>query len=572
MPKKNIANKQRSTQTNKGVHALTAMLIGDINNTKGMLILFAFLFIPTLLLTLNLITPASASNIIYKGSQIEYNGSGKSLVIPAPTMKASGDVLIAQLTFSGGTNAVITAPSGWTLIRRDNNSTYVSSATYYHVVGTNEPASYIWTFTTLEAITGGVADFSGVNTSMPVDVTSGNTGTGAMMTAATVSTNTPIDMILFFGASNNVATINPPSGMTTNWRVSSTGNTSYFADGVSTVQGETGNKTATITKGTSTYTVSQLIALLPKTNAPTSTPAPLPTAIPKPTVIPTAIPTSLPVTTATPTTVVSVPTVVPTAVPTAIPTTGATATSMHIITTLYAYPTLSSWSQVESGAPTVNYAIADVCAPDGSGSGCNGNPADAQNTAWNPTITTLKNDGITPLYYISTNYGATALTTIESEIQNAITWYGTPSPMFDEMQPSGTCSNGGNPLACTTYYNDLYTYFVNAGATIVMFNAGTTYNVTTADMFGPKEVLQIFEGSASSFETSTFPSWMASYPANEFSATISDGTATTVSGDVQEAAKDNIGYFYEDDETEPPTYSTLPAFWSTEINDVASAK
>lgn len=284
MPKNSIANKLRSTQTNKGVHALTAMLIGDINNTKGWLIVLAFIFIPTLLLTLNLITPASASSIIYKGSQIEYNGSGKSLVIPAPTTRTSGDVMVAQLTFSGGTNAVITAPAGWTLIRRDNNSTYVSSAIYYHVVVTNEPDAYIWTFTTVEAISGGIADFSGVNTSMPVDVTSGNTGTGALMSAATVSTNTPSDMVLFFGASNNVATITAPSGMTTNWRVSSTSTTSYFAEAVSTVQGETGIKTATITKGTSVYTVSQLIALLPKTNAPTVTPTPIanPTAIPTP--------------------------------------------------------------------------------------------------------------------------------------------------------------------------------------------------------------------------------------------------------------------------------------------------
>src|SRR6202034_4815178 len=101
-----------------------------------------------------------------------------------------------------------------------------------------------------------------------------------------------------------------------------------------------------------------------------------------------------------------------------------------IVTTLYAYPTLSSWNQVEAAAPTVSGAIVDICAPDGSGSGCNGQPADAKNTVWPPTIQALQQAGITPLYYIWTDYGATPLATVESELQNAITCYGVSSPMF----------------------------------------------------------------------------------------------------------------------------------------------
>jgi hypothetical protein len=100
----------------------------------------------------------------------------------------------------------------------------------------------------------------------------------------------------------------------------------------------------------------------------------------------------------------------------------------HIIATLYAYPTISSWQQVESASPTVSDAMVDICAPDGSGSGCNGSPADAKNTDWVTTISTLKADGILPLYYISTNYGAISLSVIEGELKQAISWYGTPSP------------------------------------------------------------------------------------------------------------------------------------------------
>src|SRR5271155_2208997 len=42
--------------------------------------------------------------------------------------------------------------------------------------------------------------------------------------------------------------------------------------------------------------------------------------------------------------------------------------------------------------------------------------------------------------------------------------------------------------------------------------------------------------------------------------------------DVSDAATDGIGNVNVDDEAEPPNYSTLPAFWSTEVADVAAAR
>jgi hypothetical protein len=230
-----------------------------------------------------------------------------------------------------------------------------------------------------------------------------------------------------------------------------------------------------------------------------------------------------------------------------------------IVTTLYAYPTLSSWNQVESAAPTVSAAIVDICAPDGSGSGCNGQPADSANTAWPPTIQALQKAGITPLYYIWTDYGAAPLAAVEGELQNAISWYGAASPMFD-----GTSTSANE----VSYYQSLYNYSIASGAKTVMFNSGTV--APQSYMFGPNEILQQFEGTQAQFVTSTFPSWMASYPASEFSATISAGTAAGVGTDVSDAAHDNIGNVYVDDEQEPPNYSTLPSFWSTEVQDVAA--
>jgi Spherulation-specific family 4 len=232
--------------------------------------------------------------------------------------------------------------------------------------------------------------------------------------------------------------------------------------------------------------------------------------------------------------------------------------SESIVTTLYAYPTLPSWQQVESAAPTVSASIVDICAPDGSGSGCNGQPADAENTAWPPTIKALQQAGITPLYYIWTDYGATPVATVEGELQNAISWYGVSSPMFDGTSTSA--SEAG-------YYQTLYNYAIANGAKIVMFNPGTV--APQSYMFGPNEILQQFEGTEAQFDAATFPSWMSSYSASEFSATISAGTSAGVGTDISDAAHDGIGNIYVDDEAEPPNYSTLPAFWSAEVQDVA---
>jgi Spherulation-specific family 4 len=236
----------------------------------------------------------------------------------------------------------------------------------------------------------------------------------------------------------------------------------------------------------------------------------------------------------------------------------AQAASESIVTTLDAYPTLSSWGQVEAAAPTVSASIIDICAPDGSGSGCNGSPADAANPAWPPTIQALESAGITPLYYIWTDYGATPLATVESELQNAITWYGVASPMFD-----GTSSSASE----ASYYQSLYSYAIAAGAKTVMFNPGTI--VPQSYMFGPNEILQMFEGSEAQFQAASFPSWMAGYPPSEFSATISAGTSAGLPTDISDAQEAGIGNIYVDDEAEPPNYSTLPAFWSTEVQDVA---
>jgi hypothetical protein len=255
---------------------------------------------------------------------------------------------------------------------------------------------------------------------------------------------------------------------------------------------------------------------------------------------------------------------------------GGLLTSEHIITTLYLYPGLSGWSQVTSNAPTISASIADMCAADGSGSGCNGTPWTEQPpAAWTTQIQALQNAGITPLIYIATDYGDQngspnfSLATVESEVSQAVGWYGKGIGfMFDEV-----------PTDCSyvsSYYGPLYNYVKSVtNDSTVELNPGTVSSTSNCYM-SATDILQVFEGPENTesgftgFQQTTFPTWLKSYPASRFAATVSHGSTSGVGTDVTGAAADHIGNIYVDDEALPPNYATLPSFWSAEVADVAA--
>jgi Spherulation-specific family 4 len=226
----------------------------------------------------------------------------------------------------------------------------------------------------------------------------------------------------------------------------------------------------------------------------------------------------------------------------------------RITAPLYATANSPAWAELAAGVPAVRAAVVDICAPDGTGSGCDGRPADAPDPAWPPAIGALRRAGVLPLYYIATDYGGTPLPVAETEVLDAVAWYGTPSVMFDQV-----------PTSCSAlpYYQALYG-FVHALGGIVMLDPGTVTPSSSCYM-PASDILGVFAGSQSQFQGRTFPSWLAGYPASRFSAVVSAGTAPGVAADVADAARDGIGNVYVDDEAEPPGYATLPAFWPAEI-------
>lgn len=174
-----------------------------------------------------------------------------TLVINRPGSTSAGNLLLAGITVAGGSNVTITPPSGWTLVGRTNNSTSVGVATYRKIATSSEASSYTWSISPSARATGGIVRLTGVNTSTPVDVSAGATGSGTSVTAPSVTTTVENTALVGFFGSNTNATFTPPGTLTERVDVanaSSSGPAIQAATGERATIGATGTRTATASK------------------------------------------------------------------------------------------------------------------------------------------------------------------------------------------------------------------------------------------------------------------------------------------------------------------------------------
>jgi hypothetical protein len=119
-------------------------------------------------------------------------GNVSSVTIPQITGLVSGDVIIAHIALRGGTNnGPITPPSAsWNLVDRMDSGTSVTLAVYSLVAGASEPASYTWSWTSGAVRAAALMrNFSGVDTSAPVDAHAGATESVASTSHSAPSVN-----------------------------------------------------------------------------------------------------------------------------------------------------------------------------------------------------------------------------------------------------------------------------------------------------------------------------------------------------------------------------------------------
>jgi len=148
-----------------------------------------------------------------------------SLTLAAPAGTVANDVLLAQVVHAYTTTVVLTPPSGWTLIRRDHSSTVLTSALYRRTAVTGEPsATFTFPANSGIAMAGGVAAYSGVSTTSPVDASAAAEGYGTTPYTPAVTTTTANTMVVRFIA-NSTTSFPEPAGTTLRWRFPASGTT-----------------------------------------------------------------------------------------------------------------------------------------------------------------------------------------------------------------------------------------------------------------------------------------------------------------------------------------------------------
>jgi hypothetical protein len=190
------------------------------------------------------------------------NGAGAaSITESVPAGVAANDFMLAVVSVHGGSGRTISAPGGWTLLRRENQGANLAQAIYYRTASGSEPASYQWTFNASDKATGGIVAYVGVNLVNPIDQSSGGVSgvNGNAVTAPSVTTSANNARVVGFFGMNKAGTFTPPGGTNERWDQASGATSSEAADLTQAVAGATGAKTATSNQ--SNAWVGQLVAL-----------------------------------------------------------------------------------------------------------------------------------------------------------------------------------------------------------------------------------------------------------------------------------------------------------------------
>jgi Right handed beta helix region/Protein of unknown function (DUF1565) len=213
--------------------------------------------------TISLRAAASANN--------DTGGSALTIGLPAGTQ--SGDVMIALVVVRTAGNT-ITAPAGWKLVLRQGSAASISTASYVHVAGSSEPASYTWSFETAGQASGGIASYTGVDTTTPVDAAHAQYNRlSSNVDNSGVTTTTANDMLVYAVGVTTATTVNVPAGFSQQWQTtSSSSTTSEMSQQSYSEIGDTGPIHGTHNGGDSSN-ITHLIALKPAGVAAAVTPA-----------------------------------------------------------------------------------------------------------------------------------------------------------------------------------------------------------------------------------------------------------------------------------------------------------
>ncbi len=158
---------------------------------------------------------APPGTISLRGVSVAASATGvkvKALTIATPGGVQAGDVMIAAITVRS--SATVTPPAGWTPVRQSVSGADLRQATYVSVAGSPVPASWRFGLASKSVVAGGIAAYSGVNTTTPVETSGAKINlSSTSITAPSVNSTIPGSMLVgVFGTAIN-ATLTPATDM-----------------------------------------------------------------------------------------------------------------------------------------------------------------------------------------------------------------------------------------------------------------------------------------------------------------------------------------------------------------------
>ena len=236
-------------------------------------------------------TPAAPGAIVRAAVSSVANTVATNVVTVArPAGTAPGDTLVACLTLNGSSIASGGVPSGWSAMTVASTLSNPKVFGYYRVAGPSEPGSYSWLLSGSVTNGAGIARYTGVDATSPLDGAPSSAGglSGSPPTVPSVTTASAGSMLVGCLGINSGSTsvlITSPAGMTEAWDVG--GKRHEFADQPMTTAGPTGARTWSLSSGRDW--VGWLAPLRPASVTPS--PSPTPSPIPTPTVLTSPTPT-----------------------------------------------------------------------------------------------------------------------------------------------------------------------------------------------------------------------------------------------------------------------------------------
>jgi hypothetical protein len=156
--------------------------------------------------------------VAFRGATSNTGQDAVALILP--TGVQAGDMLIAQVSNRGGAFGGVTVPSGWTLLGRTTSGTQVTEAVYWRIAGAAEPLYYIWYLVGSSGVqvAGGMAAYSGVDPTAPVNAF--GTASGATASASTPSVTTTVaNTVLVYTFTKRQEDLPAPPVTSQRWRV-----------------------------------------------------------------------------------------------------------------------------------------------------------------------------------------------------------------------------------------------------------------------------------------------------------------------------------------------------------------